>query len=138
MKRMTLILTLAFLCAALFPAFLMAQPPRPHSSRVPQGRPAPHSNMQVHVPQQHRPHYQAPRVVAPHGSYHHAGHCHTPYYRPHGYYAVSSAVSGVVPHGVVVVPQVVPPYPYYYAPARSGVSLTIGGTHGAVSVYSGY
>lgn len=134
MKKLAL--SLIVLSVFLLPTALLAQPPRPHSSQV-HGRPGAampgHSAMQVHVPQRMEPvrsyhRFETRRPPMPPPRY------VQPYYPP------------VVRPGVVVVPQVVTPQivapqvvtPYYYAPAPSGFSLSIGGQRGGVSIYSGY
>ena len=143
MKKMTL--TLAVLSVALVPTLLMAQPPRPHSSQVPQGRPQPvqNSTMRVHVPQQAVP---ARNILPNRGPHQIPTHQVAPYRSPQprayyspGYYPLPHPQPYLVPQSVVVVPQVVPPVvtPYYYVPVQSGVSLTIGGKHGSISIYSG-
>ena len=127
MKKITL--TLVVLSVFMVPAVLMAQPPRPHSSRVPQGRPQPAHHMYApqHGPAYHAPmHHVAPRHRPPHNMsvQYIAPHHRPPMYRP-----------PVVHPPVVIVPQ--PVTPHYYYPAGNGVSVTIGGRHGAVSIYRG-
>lgn len=128
MKKLAL--SLIVLSVFLLPTLLLAQPPRPRGGDVPHGRPVAarhghHGSMQVHVPPRpepvrsyHRYETRRPPMPPPH---HHGHHHHYP---------------PVVRPGVVVVPQVVTPY--YVAPAPSGFSLSIGGHHGGISVYSGF